>query len=393
MDVGGERASVSSEGVGMSSLPHHPFPTRAFRSSRRKRSCIYPYHFPPFMSHFVRHLRAGSGSLGGTSNDPRCPWNWKVCEAVCAVGAALAASEDWGEQESADLWRHAAKEYKARANAMSAAGKWPVNGSADHPVLAESIKWRCETKPNGKVIWDRWLEIKREVGSVLLPLLKNQLAKQQPKGEEGGEQSTNLYSGTNWEEVTEQVRVEYYKKKSKSKSPGQPPKGWNTPAFAAFIEYGPPAIANGGACIAAFQLTACARKRGQHNPALGRNSVRRTAKKLKSEEAREDGMQHENGNGKSPVSGMIPQSPKAISPISKQIVEELRGVRASVDAFNHRQNILAALPFVTDAAQKEELVAQLINSATPKSIQPCSSMSNKTSGNPATPCEGSIDDM
>ena len=151
MDVGGERASVSSEGVGMSSLPHHPFPTRAFRSSRRKRSCIYPYHFPPFMSHFVRHLRAGSGSLGGTSNDPRCPWNWKVCEAVCAVGAALAASEDWGEQESADLWRHAAKEYKARANAMSAVGKSYVNVISDHPVLAESMKWRCETKPNGKV--------------------------------------------------------------------------------------------------------------------------------------------------------------------------------------------------------------------------------------------------
>jgi hypothetical protein len=101
------------------------------------------------------------------------------------VGAALAASLDWGEQESADMWRHAAKEYKARANAMSSAGKWHVNGSADHPVLAESIKWRRETKSNEKVIWDRWLEIKREVGSVLLPLLKNHLAKQQPKGEEG----------------------------------------------------------------------------------------------------------------------------------------------------------------------------------------------------------------
>jgi hypothetical protein len=74
-------------------------------------------------------------------------------------------------------------------------------------------------------------------------------------------------------------------------------------------------------------------------------------------------------------------------------VEELRGVRASVDAFNHRQHILAALPFVTNAAQKKELVAQLINSPTPKSVQPCSSMSNKTSGSPATPCEGSIDDM
>mmetsp|Transcript_944 Transcript_944/g.2919 ORF Transcript_944/g.2919 Transcript_944/m.2919 type:complete len:227 (-) Transcript_944:405-1085(-) len=120
---------------------------------------------------------ADTGTGSGARSELRCPWNWKVCEAVCAVGASLAASEDWGEQESPDLRRHSAKEYKARAAAMAAASRWPVNGSADHPVLSDNIKWRCEAKPEGKIIWDRWLDIKREVCNILLPLVMDQLAK------------------------------------------------------------------------------------------------------------------------------------------------------------------------------------------------------------------------
>jgi hypothetical protein len=142
---------------------------------------------------------------------------------------------------------------------MSIAGKWHVNGSANHPILAESIKWSCEAKPTGKVM-------------------------------------------------------------------------------------------------------------------------------------RAVDMQHGFGNDTSGVTGMIPQSQNAISHVSKQIVEELRGVRTSVDAFNHHHHVLAALPFVTYASQKAALVAQLINSVTPKSNQPCRSMYDNTDGNPTTPCEGSVND-
>jgi len=326
---------------------------------------------------------ADTGTGSGARSELRCPWNWKVCEAVCAVGASLAASEDWGEQESADLWRHAAKEYKARANAMVAAGKWPVNGGPDHPVLSESIKWRCDQKPEGKVIWDRWLEIRREVCNVLLPLLKDHLANGgRGRPGDGQEQQANLYSGTNWEEVAEQVWVEYYKKKSKSKNPGTPTKTWSTPAFAAFMEYGPPAPASGGTCIPAFQINAAVRKRGEHNPATGRQSVRKTTKRLKSVEAKAAGPHVESVPAEETTGGNPADS---LSPVSKQIIDELRGMRASVEAANHRQNILAALPFIADQGERQALVQQLISIATPTPTNPSPHSTTATHNPEETP--------
>ena len=108
-----------------------------------------------------------------TEKKLRCPWNWMVGEALCAVSASLAASESYGEQECADLWRHAGKEYAARARSEAAKGIWPVKGdNAEYPPVEDSIFYRAEQEPIGKLVWDRWQEIKKEVTNVILPLLK-----------------------------------------------------------------------------------------------------------------------------------------------------------------------------------------------------------------------------
>ena len=131
----------------------------------------------------VNRFLSGPASTGKghkkADKKPQCPWNWKICEAICAVGASLAASEDFGEQEGQDLWRRAGVEYRARANAASAAGKWPAGGTAEHPPLAESIRWRAETPPEGKPVWDRWIELRKEVVNVILPIFKTLLPKAQ----------------------------------------------------------------------------------------------------------------------------------------------------------------------------------------------------------------------
>jgi len=193
------------------------------------------------------------------------------------------------------------------------------------------------------------------------------------------EQPASLYSGTNWEEVAEQVRVECYKKKSKSKSPGMPSKTWSTPASATYMEYGPPAPASGGICIAAFQLTAATRKRGEHNPANGRNSVRRTTKKLKSEEAKEAGLHLHDGPGTTSLTDV--DQTESLSPVSKQIIDELKGMRASVEAANHRQNILAALQFITYQGERQALVQELLSIAVPRPANP-SPLSTYATHNP-----------
>ena len=228
-----------------------------------------------------------------TEKKLRCPWNWMVGEALCAVSASLAASESYGEQECADLWRHAGKEYAARARSEAAKGIWPVKGdNAEYPPVEDSIFYKAEQEPIGKWVWDRWQEIKKEVTNVILPLLKQQLRKDAEKhtSEEQDNISLALYSGTNWREVVEQVRSDYHKHKTRGKNAGQPSKGWTSPAFAAFVQFGPPAVADGRDCIQAFRLFAGARERGAHKPAQGRAAVRAEAKKKRKVEEMESGL-------------------------------------------------------------------------------------------------------
>mmetsp|Transcript_19198 Transcript_19198/g.53536 ORF Transcript_19198/g.53536 Transcript_19198/m.53536 type:complete len:115 (-) Transcript_19198:17-361(-) len=91
------------------------------------------------------------------------------------------------------------------------------------------------------------------------------------------------------------------------------------------MDYGPHAVATRGSCIAAFELSAGARKRGEHNPALGRSAVRRTSKKLKSEEAKEAGLHRDSGPSSKVIAGVHPQD--SLSPASKHFIDELKGMR------------------------------------------------------------------
>ena len=276
-----------------------------------------------------------------------------VGEALCAVSASLAASECYGEQECADLWRHAGKEYAAKARSEAAKGIWPVKGdSVEYLALEESIFYRAEQEPTGKLVWDRWQEIKKEVANVILPLLKQILRKDAEKhsSEEHEEPSFTLYSGTNWREVVEQVRADYHKHKTRGKNAGQPPKGWTTPAFAAFVQFGPPAVADGRDCIPAFRLVAGARKRKSHDPAQGRVAVRAEAKKNKKAEEVEGGL-----------AGAPTQLAPQCSPTTRLLLGELGGKRTAVQYVVARSSIQSMLEYVTDPASRAVLVKQLMS--------------------------------
>ena len=97
----------------------------------------------------------------------------------------------------------------------------------EYPPVEESIFYREEQEPIGKLVWDRWQEIKKKVTNVILPLLKQQLRKDSEKhtSEEHEDGSFALYSGTKWREVVEHVRADYHKHKTRGKNAGQPSKG------------------------------------------------------------------------------------------------------------------------------------------------------------------------
>lgn len=104
----------------------------------------------------------------------RCPWNWKAVEVLCAAGAALAASERHGPGE---IIPACAEEYAARAKEMVYAGTW-VPGVGGDPPVDESVKWRTRSIPGGNpgaMIWERWLEVKKEVVTYVLPALASHL--------------------------------------------------------------------------------------------------------------------------------------------------------------------------------------------------------------------------
>jgi hypothetical protein len=164
----------------------------------------------------------------------RCPWNWRQVEVLCAVGAALTASSENGDKETTDLYRAAAVEYARRAKEMEASGKW-VPGRAGDPVVEESIKWRCRQSgegPEGRSIWERYTEIRREVVNNILPILKNNLS---PDG--------SLPSDRDWESVLLATKNDYWKTRRgvpAAKKDRPLPSDWNPPAWTVFVEYGPP---------------------------------------------------------------------------------------------------------------------------------------------------------
>ena len=164
----------------------------------------------------------------------RCPWNWRQVEVLCAVGAALTASSENGDKETADLFRATALEYGRRAKQMEASGKW-VPGRAGDPVVDESIKWRCRQSagegPAGKAIWERYTEVRREVVNHILPIMKKYLSS-----------DGSLPKDRDWASVLKATKNDYWKARRgapAAKKDRPLPLDWNPPAWTVFVEYGP----------------------------------------------------------------------------------------------------------------------------------------------------------
>ena len=60
---------------------------------------------------------------GKKKDSKRCPWNWRTCETLAAVAAALSASETHGEHDSLELFNNCADEYILAVNNAVAEGK------------------------------------------------------------------------------------------------------------------------------------------------------------------------------------------------------------------------------------------------------------------------------
>ena len=50
----------------------------------------------------------------------------------------------------------------------------------------------------------------------------------------------------------------------------------------------------------------------------------------------------------------------SMSPVSKQLLSEMKQMRESIPAANHRQSIVVALQYVNDPAEKSGLIAELL---------------------------------
>ena len=65
-----------------------------------------------------------AGKSGKEPEEAPKEWNWRVCEAVAAVGAGLAACERKQHQSTAELEAWAIEAYKGKCTKLDQKGKW-----------------------------------------------------------------------------------------------------------------------------------------------------------------------------------------------------------------------------------------------------------------------------
>ena len=304
---------------------------------------------------------------GKKKESKRCPWNWRTMETMAAVTASLSASETHGEQESADLFNNCADEYIAAVNQMVVEGKWHVNGSAACPKAVESQQWRAEgvdpahpsvllnpEVPRGRSVWRHWIDLKRQINNEINPVLKEYIISQSS----ALGKTFSLHSGTNWEEVITEVRVAIWRNKTNPRPGKKMEEGWTTSAFEVWMAWGEAAAKDGKECHPALALEAAARKKGLDDVTAGRSFLRHQSKKVKKTGKADIGAASAIG-----ATGAAPGTTAAelsISPATKMMLDEIKGVREAMDTYNRRQDIAMALQFCKDPAMQHVLAQSVL---------------------------------
>ena len=223
----------------------------------------------------------------------------------------------------------------------------------------ESQQWRAEGAdpaqpgvpvnpevPRGRAVWRHWTELKRQVNNEINSVLKDYIISQSS----ALGRTFSIHLGSNWEEVITEVRAGYWKKKVNPKPGKKMEDGWTTPAFEVWLAWGEPVAKDGKVCHPALALEAAARKKGQDEVTAGRNFLRHQSKKVKSAAAA--------GNpGGAPGATVEVMS---LSPATKVMLEEIKGVRHAMESYNRRQDIAMALQFCKDPAMQAALMQSVL---------------------------------